>query len=367
LPSHFLLYLLCSFVLLNCAYYILFIRYSFRTVKFSKSNHNYPVSLIVCAKNEAENLKKNIPLWLQQEHSNFEIILINDSSIDETQDVIEHFAENDSRIKIVNVVQNEAFWGNKKYALTLGIKKAEHTRMLFTDADCSPASTNWLQNMSSSFTEEKQLILGYGAYEKSNSLLNLLIRFETFTTALQYFSYAIAGIPYMGVGRNLGYTSTLYYKNKGFMSHIKIPSGDDDLFVNEAATATNTTICDNPDSFTYSTPKKTWKAWLTQKRRHITTAKHYKNKHKFLLGVYYFGNLGFWLTCFISLYFLPITIVLCLLGLRVVFQYIATSKAAVKLSEKNLLFFLPVLEIFLVFTQLTIFIANTIVKPKRWS
>lgn len=361
-----LLYVFGTVVLINCAYYILFSKFSFLKISEKTASEKYPVSLIVCAKNEAENLQKHIPLLQNQNHPNFEIILINDASIDETLEVMEAFAENDSRIQIVNVKNNEAFWANKKYALTLGIKRAKNKRLVFTDADCYPASNEWLANMASNFSDKKQLVLGYGAYEKRPGFLNKIIRFETLMTALQYFSYAKAGNPYMGVGRNLAYTSALYYENNGFMSHIKIPSGDDDLFVNEAGTSENTAICVNPEAFTYSLPKKKKKKWLIQKKRHYSTAKLYKPKHRFLLGMYYIFNLLFWLLAPLNLFTDFWIFGLGLILIRIVFQYLIIGNAAKKLKEADLLPLIPFYELFLIFTQLSIFISNSGEKNSRW-
>ncbi len=361
-----LLYALSAVVLINCIYYFLFSKLSFSKPTSKKVSEKYPVSLIVCAKNEAENLKRNIPLWQKQNYPNFEIILINDASIDDTLEVMESFAEHDARIQIVNVKNNEAFWANKKYALTLGIKRAKNTRLVFTDADCYPASTDWLAIMASNFTDKKQLILGYGAYEKKRGFLNKMIRFETLMTAVQYFSYAKAGNPYMGVGRNLAYTNTLYYENKGFMSHIKIPSGDDDLFVNEAATSKNVAICVDPEAFTYSIPKNKKEKWHIQKKRHYTTAKLYKPKHRFMLTVYYLSNFLFWPLAIASMLTEYWIFGLVLFFSRLLIQYIIIGKAAQKLKEQDLIAFIPFYEIFLVFTQLSIFISNSSEKNTRW-
>ncbi len=361
-----LLYVFGAVALINCAYYLLFSKFSFLKPSEKIISESYPVSLIVCAKNEAENLQNHIPLWQKQNYPNFDIILINDASVDETLEVMEAFAENDPRVQIVNVKNNEAFWGNKKYALTLGIKRSKNTRLIFTDADCYPASNEWLATMASKFSDKKQLVLGYGAYEKRPDFLNKIIRFETLMTATQYFSYAKAGNPYMGVGRNLAYTSNLYYENKGFMSHIKIPSGDDDLFVNEAATSENIEICLEPEAFTYSLPKKKKKNWLIQKKRHYSTAKLYKPKHRFLLGNYFLFNLLFWLlapiTLFTDFWFFGLGIIF----IRVVFQYIVIGNSAKKLKENDLIPLIPFYELFLIFTQLSIFISNSGEKNSRW-
>lgn len=361
-----LLYVLGAVALVNCAYYFLFSKFSFLKITEKTTSDNQPISLIVCAKNEEENLQKHIPLWLNQKYPNFELILINDASTDETLDVMEHFAQLDSRIQVVNVRNNEAFWGNKKYALTLGIKRAKNDRLVFTDADCYPATQEWLSSMANHFSDKKQLVLGYGAYEKQRGFLNKMIRFETLMTAVQYFSYAQTGTPYMGVGRNLGYTSTLYYEKNGFIRHIKIASGDDDLFVNEAATSTNTAICVNPESFTYSLPKKKRKKWHLQKKRHYTTAKLYKPIHRLLLGLYYISNLLFWLLSIFIFFTQYWKFGLAIIILRIMIQYIVIGKAAKKLREADLISLIPFYELFLIITQMSIFISNSDEKNSQW-
>lgn len=361
-----LLYIFTAVVFVNCIYYIFFSKFSFsQTSEINKGKFD-PISLIICAKNETENLKTHIPFWIEQEYPNFEIILINDASYDDTLEVMESFALTNSCIKIVDVENNEAFWGSKKYALTLGIKKASNQNLIFTDADCKPSSKYWLQEMASHLKGDKQLVLGFGGYQNLPGLLNKLIRFETLMTAIQYFSYAKAGNPYMGVGRNIGYTSKLFYDNNGFMSHMEIPSGDDDLFVNQAATKKNTAICFSEDSFTYSVPEKSWKSWFLQKKRHVSTAKHYKFKHKFLLGLYYVSEFLFWALSIVTLFLLDWKIPVIIIAFRFLIQYIVIGKAASKLKQKDLIFFLPFWELFLVFIQMSIFISNSASKPTKW-
>jgi glycosyltransferase involved in cell wall biosynthesis len=361
-----LLYLLAGIVVLNCAYLILFSKFVTYTQKDRVSEDIPPISLIVCAKNEADHLTEHIPYWLDQDHPNYEIILINDASSDNSLDIIEAYAKTYTQIKIVDVENNEAFWGNKKYALTLGIKKAKHQHMIFTDADCKPASRSWLRKVASNFISEKEIVLGFGSYQYRPGLLNKIIRYETVMTAVQYFSYALAGSPYMGVGRNLGYTQKVFYDNRGFMGHMEIRSGDDDLFVNQAADKTNTAICVDKNSFTISKPKTSWKQWFNQKRRHITTSKHYKFKHKFLLASFYSLNILFWIVAVTSLIMIDWRIPLILILFRVLLFWILFGKAFIKLDQKDLIFFYPFLEIFLLLLQLSIFISNRSSKPIAW-
>lgn len=361
-----LLYFFLAVVLLNSIYFIIFSKFSMSVPHLSDKKTTFPVSVIICSKNEAENLQKNVPLILQQDYPDFEVILINDASQDATPEIIDGFAEIDPRVHTVHIKNNEAFWSNKKYSLTLGIKRAVNQRMLFTDADCRPASKNWIQYMVQQFSEEKQLILGYGAYEKHKGFLNKLVRFETLMTAVQYFSYAKIGETYMGVGRNLAYTSKLFYDNRGFMSHMNVRSGDDDLFVNEAATKSNTALMYHSDAFTYSQPKTSFAQWIHQKRRHISTANHYQTKHKILLGLYYLSALLFWVLAILIFFIVDWKIPLALIVFRTMLQYIVVGKASTLLQEKDLALWIPIFELFLICTQLVIFISNSLAKPKTW-
>ncbi len=364
----FVFYGFIAVVFIQVIFYIFFFgKFSFLK-PIIESPKKIGVSVIICAKNEEENLKNFLPSIISQVYPNFEIVLINDASSDDTLDVMETFANEHKNIKIVDVKNIEAFWGNKKYALTLGIKASKNDYLLFTDADCKPVSKYWIQDMCSHFNDEKSIVLGYGAYaNQPKSFLNKLIRFETLVTAVQYFSFAKIGLPYMGVGRNLAYAKSEFFNANGFINHIKIRSGDDDLFINQVATKKNTAICFSENSFTLSNPKTTFNGWIKQKRRHISTAKYYKLNHKILLTLLYCSQLFFWILATI----LFITtfnwqIVLALFLVRLIIQFIIFGKSSKKLGEKDLLLILPILEVFLIVIQLTIFINNLISKPNHW-
>ncbi|CAD0008340.1 glycosyltransferase [Flavobacterium salmonis] len=363
-----LLYFFIAVVFIQIFYYLgIFGKFAFgkpQTITPKK----LPVSVIVCAKNEEENVKKYIPLLAEQNYPDFEIVLIDDASSDETLEVFEEFEKQYSNIRLVKVKNNEAFWGNKKYALTLGIKASSKDYLLFTDADCYPVSKEWITAMTSQFTMNKTIVLGYGGYEKTErSLLNKIIRFETVLTALQYFSWAKTGLPYMGVGRNLAYKKEEFFNVNGFIEHIQVRSGDDDLFVNQAANKANTTIAYTAESFTYSKPKETYKEWFTQKRRHVATANYYKFFDKIQLGLFYSSQLLFFLLVILLLAFqFQWIIVLALLATRYTIVWIVFGFSAGKLKENDLKVWFPIIEIVLVIIQINIFITNIFSKPANW-
>jgi len=326
------------------------------------------VSILVCAKNESDNLRRFIPEILNQNFPQFELILINDGSTDDSLEVMNRFKAEHENVKVVDVKQIEAFWNNKKYALTLGIKSATYDYLLFTDADCRPVSNNWITQMSRHFTNKNSIIIGYGAYKKvANSFLNKLIRFETVFTAMQYFSYAKIGQPYMAVGRNLAYRKDEFFNARGFMDHMQVPSGDDDLFVNQVSNTDNTAICFDPESFTESIPSNSFNDWFNQKRRHVSTAKYYRSIHKLMLGLFYISQFLFWCCAILLMVFMfKWKLTLGLIIVRFILVYLSYGLSAKKLNELDTLLLLPFFELFLVLTQMVIFISNLTSKTHHW-
>lgn len=249
-----------------------------------------PVSVVICARNEAENLKNYLPRILNQNYHSFEVIVVNDGSTDHTAKVLLDIQKSASILHTVTLDNQEKTTVGKKFALSKGIEKAKHELLLLTDADCYPLSADWIQKMQETIRGDVKIGLGYGPYEDQSTSLNAFIRYETVYTAIQYLSLALSGMPYMGVGRNLIYTKSLFRENGGFTAHQHIASGDDDLFVNAAATAENTRIVFDESAYTYSKPKMTWNAYYKQKTRHLTTGENYRGKHKRVLGLLAFSH-----------------------------------------------------------------------------
>ena len=364
----YLLYFFIALIVIQLVFYIgVFSKFHFAKPDAINAK-NIPISVIVCAKNEEENIKKYIPILAQQDYPIFELVLIDDASSDETLEVFEAFEQQYTNIRLVKVKNNEAFWGNKKYALTLGIKASKYEHLLFTDADCFPNSKDWITHMVTHFNSDTKIVLGYGGYTKiANSFLNKIIRYETVLTAIQFFSWAKIGRPYMGVGRNLAYKKEVFFDVNGFIDHIQVRSGDDDLFINQAANAGNTSIAITTESFTYSEPKKTFKDWFKQKRRHAATAEHYKIGDQIQLGTFYCSQLLFLLVAILLLAFqFEWMIVLGLIAFRYLFTWISFGLGAKKLKEKDIIYWYPILEFWLICTQINIYITNIFSKPVHW-
>ncbi|MBR4264635.1 MAG: glycosyltransferase [Bacteroidales bacterium] len=290
-----------------------------------------PVSVIICAKNEAENLKERLKYILDQDYPDFEVIVVNDQSTDDTELVLDEYKQLYKNLYVTEISHDRFFRQGKKLALTIGIKAAKNEWLLLTDADCIPTSEHWIRTMAQHFTEQNDFVLGYGGYEERPGMLNKLIRYETGFIALQYFTYAESGMPYMGVGRNLAYRKSLFDKTRGFASHSRLMSGDDDIFVNDNAQKKRVAVSYNPNSFTMCLPKMSFSDWNSQKQRHYTASERYKKKHKLVLGLEVFSRSLFYImTAFISC-FPPLYIIT---GSLFLLRYLLFIRAVYHMSEK---------------------------------
>lgn len=359
-------YAFCLVTLIQLFYYLFFfIRLAVYKPKPRKTSQTHPVSVIICARDEAANLAKNLPgALVQQYRTTHEVIVVDDNSYDDSKYLLEEYQKIYKQLHFVQLKQEAKLIPGKKFPLSVGIKTAKYEIVLLTDADCVPASEFWIDKMQQVYDDDTEIVLGYGAFHKKKGLLNKLIRWETFHTAMQYFSYALAGKPYMGVGRNLSYKKTIFYRHKGFSAHNNIPSGDDDLFINMAATKTNTKINIDKDAFTLSDAPKTWKSWIRQKNRHYSTGKYYKPLHKFLLGLYTLSHFLFYPLLAVSLIFFNWQMVLIVFGTRFLVQAIILYPCMKKLDEQKMYPWFLIIDIWMFFYYL-IFAAAVFKKPKK--
>jgi glycosyltransferase involved in cell wall biosynthesis len=349
-----------------CYYLFIFSRLAFYKAA-EKESRQLPVSVIVCAKNEANNLRKYLNSILEQSYPDYEVIVVNDCSWDETGEYLKEQLKMHSRLKVVTIREQDRYKHGKKFALTLGIKAAKNEILLMTDADCMVAGKNWISSMQSRYNQNTEIVLGYGAYRKEKGFLNMLIRFDTFQIAFQYLSFALSGIPYMGVGRNLSYLKSTFFRSKGFASHNHIFSGDDDLFVNENATSANTAIEISPESFTFSDAKKTFVDWHRQKSRHGTTSRYYKKRHQTLLALLSISNLVFLavlITLLVNRY--KIEIILSIYVAKLLLQWAMNFMTANKLGEKSLMWYYPLLEIMQTILQPIFYLSSLFTKQRAW-
>ena len=315
---------------------IVFGRLAFYKEEEKKPQALPPISIIIAARNESDNLYENLPYILTQDYPEFEVIIVNNQSVDDSTWLLKALCLQHKNLRVVEIAKNKHLLPGKKLPITLGVKGAKYENMLFTDADCRPASNHWLRIMAGSFSEKKEIVLGYAPYYKTKGIINKIIRFDTAFIGVSYLSLALVKLPYMGVGRNLAYSKKVFDTVRGFKSHYSLPSGDDDLFIQEAAVNENYTIQLSPDSFCFSMPATTWKSWIRQKTRHYTTSSRYNFIKKALLGIYPISLLMTWISFVILLSNANWWIIgLIIFSILLIIKWLIQGKCLRKLNEKR--------------------------------
>jgi len=330
------------------------------------------VTVIVCARNEEANLMELIPTIMEQDFPKYQLIVVNDSSWDDTSDILKALQVSYPSMHVIEINEDKQMMQGKKFALTLGIKAAIYEVVLLTDADCRPTGRNWISEMTKGIGEGKEIALGFSGYKKYSGYLNKLIRFDALVAGLNYLGFAKTGRPYMGVGRNLSYTTTAFFRIGGFKTHYKLASGDDDLFVKEASTAKNTQNVFHYEAQTISEPHKTWSKWAFQKKRHFTTAPFYKGSIKFSLMIWPSTFFLLWAAAIALSIIYQNPILWGVLGgvifMRYIVQFIVLNISCNKLKiSKDILWLFPLLEKHLFLVHSMLYLQNLVRKPQKWN
>lgn len=331
------------------------------------SNTQVPISVVIAARNEAKNLSYLVSSILSQAYPNFELIIVNDRSKDDSEAILSELALSDSRLIVRHVSELPKGWNGKKHALHLGIEAAQHEIILLTDADCIPTSNQWIKEMASCFTPETEFVLGFSPYQKEKGLLNQFIQFETLLTAIQYLSFAIKGQPYMGVGRNLAYRKSVFQKHSfsGFEDKV---GGDDDLFVNAHANGVNTKICISLASLMTSIPKYTWRDYFIQKIRHLSVGKSYQKKDQTRLGVFALSTFVGWIMLFSAVFLgMNLSLILVIFGIRSLSIYVIFTQSGQKLNVNLAFWALPFIDLCFNLYYPILGLIALIAKKIKWS
>jgi glycosyltransferase involved in cell wall biosynthesis len=326
------------------------------------------VSVVVAAKDEFNNLQSLIPTLLRQDYPHFEIVVALDRPTDGSQALLEHWAAQDPRVRFVSVENLPPGWDGKKFALTQGIHAAQGEILLLTDADCLPASPQWIALMTAAYGPETAMVLGIGAYKPRTGLLNQAIQFETAYTAFQYVGMAAIGNPYMAVGRNLSFRKSFFLEKNGYGKFADRIGGDDDLFVNTHGSHAKITAQPDRNAHTLSIPKNSWKQWWKQKKRHLGAGTAYRWQDQLWIGTLNATHLLFYLFALVSLAQFN--------ALPIIFVYICRQMALFALFwlgaratclQGNKMILLPFMDICYTLYYLATGFAALFIKSRKWS
>lgn len=312
-----------------------------------------PLSVIICARNDSENLRRNLPFIMEQDYPQFEVIVINDGSTDETEEILSIFEEKYPNLYHSFTPDNTRYISRKKLALTLGIKASKYEWQVFTEANCKPASNQWLRLMARNFTPRTQIVLGYSGYERGKGWLHKRISFDSLFSSLRYLGFALAGKPYMGIGRNLAYRKEIFFNVKGFSNYLNMQRGEDDLFINQIANAGNTRVETDIDATVRMNPVEYYKDWKEEKVSYMATGRFFRGAQRYLLGFETTSRLLFYAACIagitfgvLNMHWIAGGIALFIWILRYIVQAVIINKTATDMGDKRHYYFtLPIFDI----------------------
>lgn len=306
-----------------------------------------PVSVVIAAKNEEYHLKDKLVFFLEQDYPEFEVIVVNDASTDECEYVLKAFSKLYPCLKVVNIVENVNKFRGRKFPISLGIKSAKYDHIVLAGADSVPSGFEWLKNLARNFSEKKEVVLGFCTYTKQKGLFKFLLQYDNLTTAMNYMGLALSGHPYRGDGRNIAFKKDLFFKVGGFTKHYNLPLGEDDIFIRNVSTASNTTVSLTPESFLSSDAKHTYKEWKRQKIDRLSTYKYYKPSIKFLLSIPNITTLLFYAFVITLLFLsLPFEYVILAIVIKFVLQILIYFKSCKRLGIKRVFIFAPLIELY---------------------
>lgn len=358
-------YFFVACLAIQLIYYIFFLSILLNNKK-EKEYDLKPISVILYVKNSELYLEKNIDYFINQKYPKFEILLVNNASSDNTDIILEKLSEKHKSLRIINVENNESFWGNKKYTYTLAIKAAKYEHLIFSEIDCKPVSENWIHEINKSFSSKKTIILGYKRLLKTSSLFNLIIRFDNLLESIKSFSFTKINSPYSADSRNYAFTKKDFYRVNGFINHIKIKNGKEDLFVKDAKQKYNSAYTLSDESFVESSKSLSFKEWFLNKKNSNLLKRHYSFKNQFLLNAFSFSKVFLYFLTIILLLIHDWKIILIIFSSYIIFQSVITFIINRKFKETSIFYLSPILDFLLVLFQISIFISNLISKPPNW-
>ena len=307
-----------------------------------------PVSVVICARDAYEYLTDLIPALLRQDYPDYEIVVVNDCSDDDTEEYLKDLERKETKVKPVQLKQHLNFFNGKKFPLSMGIKSAKNDLIILTDCNCMPVNDQWLRSVVNCYQKNTEVVIGYSPFVHKKSSFNRIMRFDALQNALLYLSAALKGHPYMGIGKNLSYRKELFYRNNGFISHYTTSVGDDDLFISQVAKKKNTEVLIDAENAILTTPTRSLRLWMRQKSSRYSTIPKYHTRARLSLSLFYVSQFLFYASfiallilnpaftvSFGAVYYIPILLFFFLL--RFGTQLIIYHKASKRLGEKGLL------------------------------
>lgn len=305
------------------------------------------ISIVIAARNEEKRIPPTLRSLdkLNYPKENFEIIIVDDDSTDNTANLIEPFVQKNNNWKLIRLKREESEIRGKKRALNEAINQSKYDIIFTTDADCI-VPPNWLQKMSVYFGDDVNMVLGHSPLVSRKGLWHKILEFDNLFSAISGSAPAKMGFALSSVGRNLAYRKPIYESIGGFRSLKKFKSGDDVHLTERFRANDNKAIdyCADPDTFVMTIPPSTRRDIFHQQiRKNSKTLKKSWPTVFFSIGLFIFYMLFLTLPFFYSKI---LSIWLVVIVIKFIVEFIALLYATLIFRKNHLIPYLFPLQIF---------------------
>ena len=308
------------------------------------------VSVIIVAENETSQLKESLALILEQDYKDFEVIVVNYGSNDETELIFENlYSKYPNLYTTFLPTSSDKGFNKKKLALTLGAKAAKGEYFFFTEYYTIPKSKQWISKMVNSIEADTEIVLGISNVNTNKSFFNKIARYNNLFFSLEYISAAFNQTPYTGTFRNLGLKKSTFFNNKGFANSLNIPNSED-LFVNQIIKSSNTSICLDIDGITqanydsYSQWRRILRNFSLARSLFINYNSFAFSFEKFSRVLIYLLSIGLIVYSSLNAFFVPLIITLLLLVIKILFNYYVVDKTSKIFDNGKFKYTLPLVD-----------------------
>lgn len=196
------------------------------------------VSIVLAVHDNACELEERLPQLLEQQYrGKWEVIIVDESSTDDTQDVLTRAKAKYPRLYTTFIPESSHYISRRKLSLTMAVKASKGDWILITDIDCKPTGNRWLATMAEHATDDKDLIMGYTSYDADTPAY---WRYDRLNTLCYQLHRIKNGIAYRNIGCNLMFRKSDFIQQKGFLHNLVHLRGEYDFIVNEMATPDRT-------------------------------------------------------------------------------------------------------------------------------
>jgi glycosyltransferase involved in cell wall biosynthesis len=292
-----------------------------------------PVSVIICVKDDSINLSKILPLLLQQNYPEYEVIVVNDNSSDDSEEILKLAQNQYPHLQIRNLVAHKSVHG-KSVVLGVGIKAAKYNRIVVTDVACLP-STDWLKSVSTGFDSE--IVMGYTRY----IAVGKFVRIANYYESLFQLGYALNRRPYTASGENDSFRKELFFA-KGFNPLLRKPEKVEQVFFNSVMNKTNTSVVLLPDAIVASEKHLSVGNWCLECSLNLFSKRLFRRGARHVKSPEMISKTLFYISCIVAIIMsinetplLASIVGVFLLRLIIqIFVFVSTQK---RLGEKRLL------------------------------